>query len=102
MDSLLDPAGRGIRVLVLPDSDDAPAAGPKGSVRIGVAGPVGNDLATPELRIGPRPGSVLRATVPEASVDEDSDSRPAKDDIGSTSSLWQRLCIDAVAQTQAM
>lgn len=70
-----DLRGRGGHVVVLPEPKDGPTSIPQ--VRIGA--PVTTDVAS-ELLLPPRGvvrgrGSVLRARVPEAAVDEDCDAR---------------------------
>jgi len=55
---------------VLPNPNDLPAAGAEGAGDEAVAGLVRRDLLPPKRRIAPRLDEMPRATVPEASVDE--------------------------------
>jgi hypothetical protein len=68
-------SGCGVRGgLVLPDSDDLPSRISESSIRIAVAALVRVDLLAPPFGVGLRPAGVIGASVPEASVDEDSDA----------------------------
>ncbi len=56
---------------MLPDPNDRPTGRPELLIRVSVAKYVGVKLLAPPLVVGFRGGAMLRASVPEASVDED-------------------------------
>src|SRR5215467_1688275 len=82
-DGGLDPIRRGNRILVFPHSENMPSRRDKLCVRIPIACPIFGDLVGPERRVAPGDRSVLRAAMPEASIDEDHDLCSAKDDVRS-------------------
>ena len=54
--------------LMFPHADHGPAASAQGAVYAAVAGLVGGDLVSPELRVGLGLGAVPGAAVPEAAA----------------------------------
>ena len=56
---------------VLPDAEDAPAAGAEGAGHEAVAGAIGGELFEPEGGVGFGLRGVERAAVPKAAVEED-------------------------------
>jgi hypothetical protein len=72
--------------LVCPDADDRPSC----LLEVGISAPVtrdvGLDLLPPPFRVRLRPGHVFRAAVPEATVDEDSNSGTRENDVGAPAS----------------
>ncbi len=69
--------GGGVRFpyeLMLPNPQDAPAAGAEGAGDEAVAGAVGGDLLPPEGGVGFRRRGVERAAVPAAAIDEDGEA----------------------------
>lgn len=54
--------------LMFPHADHGPAAFPQGGIYAAIAGLVGGDLVSPELRVGLGLGRVPGAAVPEAAV----------------------------------
>jgi hypothetical protein len=85
-----DAFGRFVGTLMRPDANDTPTRGTQASIGIRVSGAVGLDFVTPKLRVALWPGGVLRATVPEAAIDEDGDSGAGKNDIGDPPRLVQQ------------
>jgi hypothetical protein len=82
VESPADPFCASLADLMFPDPDDRPAGGSQPAVRVSVTLDVPLDLAAPPRRIVPRPGDVVRASMPEASVDEDGDFQPSKHHVG--------------------
>ncbi len=80
-----DAVGTGLRKFlegVLPDADDFPSLAAELSVHAFVAGHVVLTLFIPEGAVGFRAAVALGASVPEASVDEDSDLLFGKRKVG--------------------
>lgn len=69
------------RILVLPDPDYGPAKSCQVSVRLPVTLLIPTQLLRPPQLVRTRSGSVLRAHVPEATVDEDHNFDPSEDDV---------------------
>lgn len=69
------------RVVVLPHSYDRPAGRGEAEIHFSISGHVSLKLGLPVIAVRLRGGSVLRATVPEATVDEDSDLLSREDNI---------------------
>lgn len=99
-----DDPGRGLaRILVLPDSLDEPSG--LGEVLVGVDVPflVALDLVGPVPTVGSvNPSPVVRATMPEASIDEDRDALPTEDDVCSATELGDRANVHPVAEARRM
>lgn len=93
--------GRGIRVLVFPDSNDGPPGLTKSAVRIPVSPAILEDLLAPELGVGLRPGSVLGTTVPETAIHEDCDPKTRKYDVGGPPNARYWADVDAVSEAQS-
>ena len=70
---------------MFPHANHRPALGAEEAVDAAIAGFVGGDLVSPELRVGFRLSGVLGAAVPEAAVDEDGDVEPGEDEVGADS-----------------
>lgn len=73
-----DLAGR----LVLPSAKNRPSSAFEGLISVMIALPILTDLRSPVLLVGPGHRVVLRASVPEAAVDEDRDFLPREDQVG--------------------
>ena len=67
---------------VLPDADDFPSPAPKMAGYAAVAGHVGLAFAVPEGSVGFRSGVALGAAVQKAAINEYSQLRPRKRNIG--------------------
>jgi hypothetical protein len=72
---------------VLPNAKDPPACCVKVGVHRGVTGTVAFDFLPPELGSRCRWLVVLRATVPEAAINEDCNSAAREDEVGSACKL---------------
>ncbi len=72
--------------LVLPEPDDIPTCGPKGRVDGAVTLNVASELRLPVVEVDLRLPSVLRASVPEAAIDEHCDSLSLEGDVGANPS----------------
>jgi hypothetical protein len=72
---------------MLPGSNDEPALIGQQEVCLHVPLPVRADLLCPEASVRFRHSVMLRAPMPEASVQEDSDLDPREDQIGRSSDL---------------
>src|SRR5215204_6117397 len=90
------------RILVLPDPDGGPPCLLETPVGVGVAALVRLYLVTPEVCIPLRPGTVYRAPMPEAPVDEYSHTSAAEDDISPAAHAPNGALVDAVAQSKPM
>ncbi len=66
---------------VFPVAEGKPSSLLKCGIRLAIAGLVAEDLLEPVLHVALRCDVVLRAAVPEATVDEDGDLRRSEDDI---------------------
>lgn len=64
----------GLRVLMLPDPDHLPPQFSEMRVGLAITLHVAGQLAGPPLRVGLRRGLVLRASVPEATINEHDDT----------------------------
>lgn len=89
-----------IGILMLPEPHHGPAGFPEPTCRIHVAFSVPGDFGPPVVRIRLRFDVVLRAAVPEATIDEDRDACAREHDVGSTTPIGD-ICgmVDAVTQS---
>lgn len=94
----LDLRGRSARVLMGPHTNDHPTRGAKFPIGVPIAANVRGQLRIPPRSVLVRLSSMLRAGVPEASIDEDCDSRPAEHDVGSPSRRTQGRRVDRVSK----
>src|SRR5262245_13391737 len=78
-----------------PNPHDLPSISPEPRVSVAITLLVRDDLGPPELGILLGPRRVLWATVPEAAIDEDSDTRAGESDVGDPSWLGQQGDVDA-------
>jgi hypothetical protein len=76
-------------MLVSPNADDAPTRSAETLIGICVPGSIGFDFFTPKLRVVFGPGSVFRAAMPEAAINEDGDFGARKNDVGDAARLGQ-------------
>jgi hypothetical protein len=67
-------------------------------VRVRVPSNIPGKLFRPPLAIGDRHGLVSGALVPEASIDEDRDPWPSKNQICSSTEVWQWRRVDQVPE----
>lgn len=101
-DDDLDPVGRPLRLLVLPDHDNSPAVPFQSLDGLPVAFDVGRQLARPPAGIGPRQGAVDRTRVPEATPYVDHDSAAGKEDVLAPAQLGQKATFDPIAKAAAV
>src|SRR5205807_1572554 len=101
-DYACDPRSRFAWILVRPHADRKPAGFCEACIRILVSPPIALDLFAPPLGVGSRPCSMLRAPVPEAAVDEDSDSCRSEDDVGTPPQTRHGASLDAKAKPEAV
>lgn len=73
--------GSGMGGLVFPHAHDRPTVPLQSRGLLAVARLVDLDLGGPVLRVGERPGAVLGAPVPEATVHKYSDASAREDDV---------------------
>ena len=87
---------------MLPDPDHSPSS----SVQLRIVEPitldVSGDLGIPVGSVGFGIRSVFRASVPKAAIDENGHFLAPKDDVCSTTQIFQRLRVDAIAKAAAM
>lgn len=89
-------------VLVLPEPKNRPPQLQQMTIGVPVALDIPTEFGLPPIGIVLRSDPVLRATVPEASIHEDGDSRRAEEEIcASSRHIWQRR-IDSVTEPAAV
>lgn len=93
-----DPISSVRRRFVFPNTYHVPACVGQAVVRVSVAHHIGLNLLAPEGGIRLGPGSVLRAAMPEAAVDEDNHARWAKDDVGAAPPIPEHAMVYAKPQ----
>ena len=87
---------------MLPDSDDFPARCLQERIRLRIPLYVALELRSPVLLIRPGNRAMVRAKVPEATIDEDSDLRGAEDDVRPAPDLLHRPDVDSVSKPEGM
>jgi hypothetical protein len=85
---------------MLPEAQHYPSRGFELVIRISVSLSVCLDLVPPPASIRLWPSPVPRAPMPKASIHENGDLAPRKNDIGSSASAWQRS-VDLEPQTNS-
>lgn len=90
------------RVLVLPHPQRQPPGGSQAFVSVTITPLIALDLGSPEFSIALGPRCVLRASVPEAPVHEDSDLRPSEQDVGFPPDSFQRFAMHSVPKSCRM
>jgi len=86
----IDRPGSRRALVVLPESKHPPALGAQRDVRVAVSANIGLDLLSPPHCVGLRPGRVLRASVPEATVYEDGHFGGYEGEVGATTCFGKR------------
>jgi hypothetical protein len=76
-------------VFVLPHAKDTPSLRRQRGIDRSVAAHVSFEFRKPVIRVGPRRRSMLRAPVPEATVDEDREPGACEDHIGTNGSIME-------------
>lgn len=89
-------------VFVLPHANHVPAGGLEEAVDPPIPLDIRRELGRPPRPIVRGDGCVLRAAVPETTVDEDSDLRWPENDVGSASQVGQRGLVDSKSKTSSM
>ena len=97
-----DPTRRSRRIFMLPNSDGAPSRVREKLVGLSVPCPVSINLRAPEVTVRARGTAMVRAAVPEATINEDSDTSLAEDQIGGSPHAGKRSGGHAVAQALSM
>jgi hypothetical protein len=97
-----DDVGRGFGPLMLPDTHHRPSLRPKPPVSVAVATTVAGELGGPELGVRLRVGGVLWAGVPEAAIDEHSNSLTREDDVGPSASVELEGPVHPIPKAAAM
>jgi hypothetical protein len=85
---------------MLPNSNHLPTKRPQAGVRVPVAGHVRFDLGSPPSGVCFWPGSVNRAGVPEAAVDEHADLQPWECNVRAAACPWD-LPLQSVPEAQS-
>lgn len=99
----LDDLVRRVRgYLMLPDPDHSPSGGAELSVIESITLHVSGDLRAPIGSVGFGTRAVLRASVPEAAIDEDGHLLATKDDIGSATQALQWLRVYSISKATSM
>lgn len=83
---------------MLPESQHTPSDASQPLIRVGIPGPIGFDLISPEVGVSFRPSCMLRAAVPETAIDENGQSNTRKGYVGYATRLLQHLESDSIAQ----
>lgn len=92
-----DPFGRIRWIFVLPDPDDSPARCAESPVRVSVAMHVAGDLVGPVPAVYiVAPPTMLRAAVPEAPIDEHSDTKSGEHEVGTAIEISERPNVHSV------
>lgn len=76
------------RVLVFPNPNTYPTRFCETTIRVTVARLISANLVRPEACVGYRDGVVLRATVPEATVEKDGDPHSCKYKVSSSAQTF--------------
>jgi hypothetical protein len=97
-----DVLGRLARVVVFPHSDNRPPCCCQGCVCVLITAPVAFELLGPPRRIGLGLLAMLRASVPEAAIDEDRDALPRENDVDSSSMAGQHRQVHPVPQPKGV
>lgn len=92
----------GLRVFVFPDAQDHPALGFQHFGGIYVAIPVALDLPVPPVAVRGWASPVLRAPVPEASIDKDCQLRAREGDINLSTPIAGYRQLYAVSESSSM
>lgn len=100
--ALNDPGGGRTWVLVFPDPYHGPTGRAKSLRRLGVTLMRPRKFRFPPLRVCYRLTSVLRAAVPEATIDKYRDSRWSEYDVGTPPKSCERRCVNAISEAPAM
>lgn len=87
---------------MLPNPDDRPSGLCEPAIGISIPSSIRFNLGAPELAVAVRLGCVLRASVPEAAVNEDGDPRWAEDDVNSAATVSEHGPIDSEPQPAGM
>jgi hypothetical protein len=87
---------------VFPHPEGQPSLGLKAADSVLVAGTVSFDLVPPPLRVRPRPRPMLRASVPEAAINEDCYASLREHHVGTSTHVEQRRSIHSEPQAHAM
>lgn len=82
---------------MFPDADDLPSSLTKPLISVSVSRSIGFDFAPPIFCIVFGPGCVDRAAVPEASIDENRDTRTGKNNICNPTRLGDQSDVKAIA-----
>jgi hypothetical protein len=90
------------RWLMRPNPHYLPAELTKASIGIRIARTVGFDLGAPESGVLLWPGGVEWTPVPEASIDENGDTRSKEYDVCDTARFAEQWHLQAVAKAQGM
>lgn len=91
-----------VHVVVLPKADHGPTRSSQTSVGISISGDVGCKLLGPPGRIRLRPGRVLWAAVPKASVYKDGNAGTREHNVGTASGSGNYRVFNAISETQPM
>jgi hypothetical protein len=78
---------------MLPDPHHVPAERRKTPISVAIAVDVAPQLRPPKLGVGARPGRVLWASVPETTIDEDSNALLRKGDIDTSTTIELELSL---------
>jgi hypothetical protein len=87
---------------VLPEPEDAPPIRDQHLVSLDISFPIARNLCIPVIAIDSRPLVVHRAPVPEAPVDEYSESCAGEDDVCGAPECGQRSEVDSVTKPLRM
>lgn len=98
----LDSIGGVNRILVLPYTNNLPAGCLQLLLRVSVAPLVPLDLLAPERLVCSGPDEMLRAAMPETSIDENDHARGPEDDVGAPASIRQNCAVDAETKATCM
>jgi hypothetical protein len=90
--------GCATRIFVLPNADNKPTCLGQRAVRLGIPGAISFKFLVPPGGVAFRTGTVLGASVPEASVYVDGYLQTCKHNVCAPPTFWNRRAIHAVAK----
>lgn len=83
---------------MFPETHDLPPRLAEAPIRVSVAPRVRRKLCSPPWCVGSQTASMLTATVPEASIDENSELCSREHDVRTSAEVRQWPCVNAIAQ----
>ena len=102
MYEILDTGGCSVDVLVLPDADDGPANLSKTLVGVAIPLTIGLNFFAPEGGVALRLRCMLGTSVPEAAIDEHSNTGGSENDVDAPAAVRKDGSVDAEPESTRM